>query len=541
MKIRTRLMGLAAVSIAFLVIMGASGGVTVGKMVDAAKRNATGTEAMRNHMAADMMHDALRGDVLAAALASGKGQAARRQEIEKELAEHVETFRNALKDNETFALSPEIDGALARVRPAAEAYISESQAIVAAAFNDPAKLDERMPKFMASFAQLESEMEALSELIEKNTLKTAGAASDAASFAQQLITTVLVIAVASLALLSFLIGRSVLGSIGQVVRAVDSMNSGEADLTYRLPALTGEFAAIGDSLNRFIGRLHGIIESVSSATSAVADASRQISEGNQDLSSRTESQASSLEETAASMEELIGTVRQNAGNAVEANRLTASASEVAVRGGDVVSQVVDTMGEINAASQKIVDIISVIDGIAFQTNILALNAAVEAARAGEQGRGFAVVAAEVRNLAQRCTAAAKEVKELIDDSVSKVDAGSRLVEHAGKTMDELVNSIRQVTCIMGDIATASQEQSAGIEQVRIAVGQIDTTTQQNAALVEELAATAEGLHEQADKLATTVGVFRLEREGSMLRELGGGVQLASTKVRRKASPALLAA
>ncbi|WP_420474935.1 methyl-accepting chemotaxis protein [Noviherbaspirillum sp. ST9] len=539
MNIRTRLMGLAAVSIAFLVTIGAAGGITVGKMVDTAKRNAAGTEAMRNHMAADMMHDALRGDVLAAALASSKGQAARRQEIEKELAEHVETFRKALKDNASLALTAEISAALEKARPAAESYIGESQAIVAAAFNEPAKLDERMPKFMTSFAQMESEMEALSELIERNTTEAAGAAADAATFAQQLIAAVLIIAVASLALLSLLIGRSVLGSIGQVVRAVDSMNSGEADLTYRLPPLTGEFAAVGDSLNRFIGNLHGIMESVSSATSAVANACRQISDGNQDLASRTESQASSLEETAASMEELISTVRQNAGNAVEANRLTESASDVAIRGGNVVAQVVDTMGEINASSQKIVDIIGVIDGIAFQTNILALNAAVEAARAGEQGRGFAVVAAEVRNLAQRCAGAAREVKDLIGDSVGKVEAGSKLVEQAGKTMDEVVDSIRQVTCIMGEIATASQEQNDGIEQVRVAVGQIDTTTQQNAALVEELAATAEGLHEQADKLARTVGVFKLAREKSTLRQAGGLPEFQYAT--QEHSPALLAA
>ncbi|OWW21601.1 methyl-accepting chemotaxis protein [Noviherbaspirillum denitrificans] len=512
MNIRTRLMGLAAVSIVFLVAIGAAGGLTVRKMVDAARRNAIGTEAMRNHMAADMMHDALRGDVLAAALAGSKGQSERRKAIEKDLAEHVDTFRKALKDNAALGLSGEIGKAIAGTAPAVDAYIQQSQSMVAAAFDEPARLDERMPKFTQAFSQLEAEMEALSEMIEKNTAEAANAAGDAATFAQQLIFGVLMLALASLGVLSFLIGRSILGSIGQVVRAVDSMNSGEADLTYRLPPLAGEFSTVGDSLNRFIGNLHGIMSNVSSATAAVANASHQISDGNHDLSSRTESQASSLEETTASMEELIDTVHRNAANAVEANKLTESASAVALRGGEVMSQVVSTMEEINAASQKIVDIISVIDGIAFQTNILALNAAVEAARAGEQGRGFAVVASEVRNLAQRSSAAAKEVRQLIDDSTGKVEIGSKLVQQAGKTMDEMVDGIRRVTDIMGEITSASQEQSTGIEQVRLAVGQIDTTTQQNAALVEELAATTESLHEQADKLAQTVGVFKLSRD-----------------------------
>ncbi len=223
-------------------------------------------------------------------------------------------------------------------------------------------------------------------------------------------------------------------------------------------------------------------------TDTIATASSQIATGNQDLSSRTEEQASSLEETAASMEELTSTVKQNADNARQANQLAVSASEVAVKGGSVVSQVVDTMGSINASSRKIVDIIGVIDGIAFQTNILALNAAVEAARAGEQGRGFAVVASEVRSLAQRSAAAAKEIKTLIGDSVEKVEEGSKQVAEAGKTMEEIVDSVKRVTDIMGEITAASQEQTSGIEQINQAITQMDQVTQQNAALVEEASA-----------------------------------------------------
>jgi methyl-accepting chemotaxis protein len=257
-------------------------------------------------------------------------------------------------------------------------------------------------------------------------------------------------------------------------------------------------------------QLTDVVVRIKTSSDAIATASGQIAAGNQDLSSRTEEQASSLEETAASMEELTSTVKQNADNARQANQLALSASEVAVKGGNVVGQVVDTMASINASSKKIVDIIGVIDGIAFQTNILALNAAVEAARAGEQGRGFAVVAAEVRSLAQRSGAAAKEIKGLIDDSVGKVDVGSALVGEAGKTMAEIVGSVKRVTDIIGEITAASQEQSTGIEQVNQAIAQMDQVTQQNAALVEEAAAAAQSMQEQAANLVEAVSVFRLE-------------------------------
>jgi len=260
-----------------------------------------------------------------------------------------------------------------------------------------------------------------------------------------------------------------------------------------------------DSLARIVG-------DVRKGTDSIASASSQIAAGNMDLSSRTEEQASSLEETASSMEELTSTVQQNADNARQANGLAATASEVAERGGVVVAQVVDTMASINDSSKKIVDIIGVIDGIAFQTNILALNAAVEAARAGEQGRGFAVVASEVRTLAQRSAAAAKEIKLLIDDSVAKVDTGAKLVDNAGATMDEIVASVRRVTDIMGEISSASAEQTSGIEQINMAVTQMDQVTQQNASLVEEAAAAAESLQEQAGKLAKLVSVFTLGGE-----------------------------
>ncbi len=272
---------------------------------------------------------------------------------------------------------------------------------------------------------------------------------------------------------------------------------------------TDETGRLLQALKSMNEGLTSIVEEVLNGTGHIASASGEIAAGNLDLSARTEQQASSLEETASSMEELTSTVKQNADNARQANRLAMQAAEVAQRGGAVVSDVVDTMDAINGSARKIVDIISVIDGIAFQTNILALNAAVEAARAGEQGRGFAVVASEVRSLAQRSATAAKEIKILIDDSVGKVDAGSALVSQAGMTMSEVVDSIQRVTDIMGEITAASAQQSYGIEQVNQAIGQMDQVTQQNAALVEEAAAAAASLQEQADALAGVVGVFKL--------------------------------
>ncbi len=306
------------------------------------------------------------------------------------------------------------------------------------------------------------------------------------------------------------IARVVAQPLGFAVEVARRVADGDltANIEVRSKDETGQLMQALKDMN---ASLQKIVGEVRNGTDTIATASSQIAAGNQNLSQRTEEQASSLEETAASMEQLTSTVKQNADNASQANQLAVSASEVAIHGGTVVTQVVSTMGAINTSSKKIVDIIGVIDGIAFQTNILALNAAVEAARAGEQGRGFAVVAAEVRNLAQRSAAAAKEIKSLIDDSVEKVGIGSRLVDQAGSTMGEIVASVRRVTDIMGEITAASQEQTAGIDQINQAISQMDQVTQQNAALVEEAAAAAASLQDQAGALAEVVSGFKLER------------------------------
>ncbi|ANI84628.1 methyl-accepting chemotaxis protein [Kosakonia oryzae] len=307
------------------------------------------------------------------------------------------------------------------------------------------------------------------------------------------------------------IKRALIGPLNHLIDNIRHIAGG--DLVQRIDVHgSNEMGVLADSLRHMQSELVRTVSDVRNGANAIYSGASEISVGNNDLSSRTEQQAASLEETAASMEELTATVKQNADNARQASHLALSASETAQKGGKVVDNVVQTMRDIAASSQKIADIISVIDGIAFQTNILALNAAVEAARAGEQGRGFAVVAGEVRNLAQRSAQAAREIKSLIEDSVGRVELGSTLVESAGETMGEIVNAVTRVTDIMGEIASASDEQSRGIDQVGLAVSEMDRVTQQNASLVEESAAAAAALEEQASRLTQAVSVFRISQQ-----------------------------
>ncbi|HEY0488138.1 MAG TPA: methyl-accepting chemotaxis protein [Telluria sp.] len=367
-----------------------------------------------------------------------------------------------------------------------------------------------------AFVEWLASINRLIDLEEKMNKAEAGYASELASSFQLWMLALCAIAIAMGLAAAWYISRGLLrqlgGEPGYAAAIAGSIASG--DLAVNIDTRHGDNSSLLFAMKGMRDSLVDIVAQVRTGTNAIATASTEIAAGNIDLSGRTEAQAGTLEETASSMEELTGTVRQNADNARQANLLAVSASEVAVKGGAVVSQVVDTMASINESSKKIVDIIGVIDGIAFQTNILALNAAVEAARAGEQGRGFAVVATEVRNLAQRSAAAAHEIKALIGSSVERVEVGARLVDEAGTTMEEIVTSVKRVTDIMTEISLASQEQTAGIEQVNQAIGHMDEATQRNAALVEQATAAAASLQDEARALEQVVSIFKLDQAHS---------------------------
>jgi len=399
----------------------------------------------------------------------------------------------------------------ARLGKARELFISEGlkPALAAAQAGDTGAMKSlvqgRLNERYQSVRELLDELVTMQLSIAKNEFEQSQASY--ASF-RLIVAGLLVAGLALAAGIGWWLVRSITIPLDRAVSIAQGVAAG--DLTQQIEAHSNdETGQLLSALRDMNGSLSSIVSNVRVATDSIATASSQIATGNLDLSSRTEQQASSLEETASSMEEMTSTVRQNADNARQANQLAGSASEVAQRGGSVVAQVVEKMGAINDSAYKIVEIISVIDGIAFQTNILALNAAVEAARAGEQGRGFAVVASEVRNLAARSASAAKEIKQLIDSSVAQVEEGSRLVDNAGATMQEVVSSVQRVTDIISEITAASGEQGAGIEQINQAVLQMDNVTQQNAALVEQAAAAAGALQEQAAVLSEAVSVFRL--------------------------------
>ncbi len=400
---------------------------------------------------------------------------------------------------------------IAKIDAAREAYRTPRAAILkrkAAGEDVQAALEKDLrplsEAYIDSILQLEKRQQAIFDA-------TLAAAEQSAATGRQLLITGGVLALILSGLLAYLLARSIVKPIESAVDSARHISDGDLAQTIQANG-RDEVAQLLQALATMQHNLVQIVSRVRSGSESVSTASAEIAQGNQDLSARTESQASALEETAASMEELSSTVKQNADNARTANQLAQSASTVAVQGGEVVAQVVDTMKGINDSSRKIADIISVIDGIAFQTNILALNAAVEAARAGEQGRGFAVVASEVRSLAGRSAEAAQEIKTLISDSVERVGKGTALVDQAGATMSEVVASIRRVTDIMGEISAASAEQSAGVGQIGEAVTSMDQATQQNAALVEEMAAAAGSLRGQAQELVQTVAVFKLDAQ-----------------------------
>ena len=420
----------------------------------------------------------------------------------------------ALDTLDLLAVSAEAKPVLANIKVTRAAYVASFSKVARLLMDDQLEEANRLMRgeTLPALNVLQKHIKEMMSIQKEQVANSAVAVRNTISFSRMLMLGlgggVLLIGIA----FSIWLTRSITRPLREAVRVAKRVATG--DLTTRIDVCgkdeTGQLLQALKDMNHSFAH---IVAQVRSGTDTIAVGSSQMAAGNLDLSSRTEQQASSLELTASSMEQLTSTVKQNADNARQANLLAVSAAEVAVRGGVAVARVVDTMDSINDSAKKIADIIGVIDGIAFQTNILALNAAVEAARAGEQGRGFAVVATEVRSLAQRSAGAAKQIKSLIDDSVDKVAAGARLVDQAGGTMNEIVTSVKRVTAIISEITTASQEQTAGIDQINVAIGQMDQVTQQNATLVEEAASAAETLHEQAGSLARVVSVFKLNGTG----------------------------
>ncbi|WP_332856428.1 methyl-accepting chemotaxis protein [Duganella sp. S19_KUP01_CR8] len=429
---------------------------------------------------------------------------------DKSMATRLETLRKQQASYAALVSEPEEKRIYGELQKSLDEYMAASGKL--AALSRAGTKDEARTLFRGGsnklFRQVNEQLDALVKINDDGSAAADQSATDTYSMSRKMILGTLLLLIVVSMVLATAVARIVAGPLQEAVGIAQRVADG--DLTGHIASqskdetgqLMHSLKAMNDSLLRVVGEVRG-------GTDTIATASAEIASGNLDLSARTEGQASSLEETASAMEELTSTVKQNADNARQANQLAQSASGTAADGGKVVGEVIATMDSISASSRKIVDIISVIDGIAFQTNILALNAAVEAARAGEQGRGFAVVASEVRNLAQRSAAAAKEIKGLIDDSVQQVDKGTALVQQAGNTMEQVVSSVRRVSDVVAEISAASSEQSTGIEEVNKAIVQMDEVTQQNAALVEQAAAAAGSLQEQAANLAGVVAVFRL--------------------------------
>ena len=510
LTIKTRLLLSSLATLAFVAIVGVIGYAAVASLDQAMDSVTANGSAIKDQLQADMAHDALRADVLSALMAASQDNGAEVQAAHKSADQRAAAFNERLASMERGATDAVLSKAMAGVRPDANAYLKSAADIVTLAATDAAAAQAAYPAFMVRFRALEERMGALSELIEAHSTATRDGGDIVVVQAKRTIIGVMLAALLIVVLIGYFLSRSINRPLEAAITFAQSIAQGRLDSSIAIDQDDKtETGALKRSLESMRGNLHGIVIEVRDSTRSINTAAREIAQGNMDLSQRTETQASALEETAASMEELNTTTRQNAHNARLANGFAASASEVAQKGGAVVAKVVVTMRNIEGASRRIVDIIDVIEGIAFQTNILALTAAVEAARAGEHGRGFAVVAAEVRNLAQRANTAAREIKGLIDNSVTQVDLGSKLVDEAGATMTEIVNGVRRVTDIMAEIGVATREQETGIDQVNQAIVEIDGATQQNAALVEEAAAAAGSMQNQADTLLHLVSKFKL--------------------------------
>lgn len=510
MTIQKKLLAFSAVSLLFTAIVGVTGYMANRALDGAMNRNTVAMSALRQHLEAGMMHDALRADVYAALLAvhriSGNGD-----NVREDVQRHARQFLEAMDTNQVLSLDPNIEAAIVAMRPKIDRYVGNSRALVELALRDPAQAKAKMDDFASVFAALGTEMKALSDLIEQNAAATRAEAEELQMTAKITTLAASCLALACLLAFSLVLTRRITQTLDQAVAMAGRVAAGDL-IGHVEVSGDDEAAQVVRALHAMRGTLATVAGTVRGSAEAVKASAKEIADGNTNLSQRTEEQASALEETAASMEELTSSVRQTADAASRACELADTANAAAINGGGVMNDVVATMQDVHASSTKIVDIVGLIEGMAFQTNILSLNAAVEAARAGEHGRGFAVVAGEVRALAQQSAAAANQVKALIDSSVSKVLRGAQRVQDAGRAMDEIIASVEKVYHLIQEISAAAQEQSSGIDQISRAISQMDDVTQQNAALVEEAAASAKALETQADRLVEAIAVFKLKTQ-----------------------------
>ena len=509
LSIRNKLLLLSSLGIAFVVAVALTSVWGVATLQESSHRMRDKFSALRNALEADMMHDAVRGDVLGILRATNLNDMKQYDEAVKDLEADGTWFREALEKNEALPLGTNIKEALARVKPKLADYLASGEKIAMLAKADFASANALVPEFQQTFLKLQDEQQKLFNLLESSHNDSIKDTDTVASTANNTVLFVMLISILASLIFSILLAKQVTGSLRQALGMAARVARGHLDdraTESRSADETGQLIAAMNEMRRSLANIVGQVRSGAQSVYATMD---QIKVGNDSLSQRTEQQAATLEETAASTEELAATVRASAQDAREANQRATHAGDAAVRGGRIAAEAVQTMAEISASAKRIAEITSVIDGIAFQTNILALNAAVEAARAGEQGRGFAVVATEVRALAQRSADAAKEIKQLISASVAKVDSGTALVAQAGQAMQEIITAIGGVTELVSRVATTTQEQGQGIEQVNQAISQLDGVAQQNAALVEESSAAAESLRDEVRALTQVVDQFKL--------------------------------
>lgn len=505
--IGAKLWALALTAALLIAVVGATGLGAVNELRSALSQISTSGQALRAHMQGDMMHDALRSDVLAALLAAQKGQTEQRDTIAADIRDHAKIFRDAINTEKQLITDASVLREIQALLPALADYIAGAERIEDLAFRDLPAAEATLPEFIGAFETLEPQMESVSESIEKWSEGTRVAAEEEAKTAFTTVATIALTAVIVLLLTASRIATAIVKPLQRAVEVTSRIAAGDLDNTI---VVTGkdETAQLLEAIQRMSRTISEVVAKVRETAESVTSSSREVAAGTLDLSQRVEQQAASLEETSSTTEDIARMVANNASLAGQAGNIAKDAVRRARESRGVVERSASAMQEINASSSRIAEIIGTIDSIAFQTNLLALNAAVEAARAGEQGRGFAVVATEVRNLAQRCAAAAREIKTLIGDSVEKVQQGTDLVHASGDTIAGTEKSIGDLTGLVENVAESSRDQASGVDQINRAITHMDSSTQQNAALVEELAAASASMEGQAQSLLKIVGYFK---------------------------------